>query len=963
MSQRIAIAATVDLLVLGGGLGAAACALAARRAGLSVLVAAPHAGLADEVAGQLRLRPEEAVGDELAAAVFPGGACPTPLHAKRACEGALIAAGVSILLNALPCGALRAADGRIAGAVLAHRGGRSAVAARLVVDAGRSAAAVRHAGHRLAAWQGGRIVVESRLVGVAAAACGGEDLGTVVLPGGSLVPHRRESAAAPPATLALAARRCELALPALDAGGLCALDAAAQLAAFHPEARAMSDWARWILPVGLAGGERVAAWAGAAAFPLEALAVEPGLWVLSAAAPVARSVAARLDDPAAASALGARLGAYLAAQPVAAAAPAEATMPGAALAGFLGGFRPVGPPLPTVPCRDDASPPIAACEVLVAGGGTGGAPAGIAAAREGARVIVLERLHRLGGVGTIGRIGHYWFGNRSGFTAELDRRVHTGYGEPRFPEQQGAWWVLEHKQDAWLRMLTEAGASCWFGAQAAAVAVDGGRFAGVLAATAHGAGVVSAAACVDATGSADVAAAAGAPCRTTAAEHIAVQGTGLPPLDPRSDYQNSDHDFCDDNDAIDATRMLLRARAKFAGAWDVGSHIDSRERRQIRGLVELAPLDICCDRTVPDAVVRASSNFDSHGFTVHPVFLVHPMDKKPLKAWIPWRALLPQGVDGIVVTGLGMSAHRDALPVVRMQPDVQNAGFSAGVACAMAVRRRVGTAALPVADLQRRLVELGHLPPEVIGMCDSFPLPEAEVAALVGGRLTELVGSAAAFAAGDAALPHLRTALAGGGEAGERAALILGLQGHAEAAPALRALLVDRAWDAGWRFTGMGQFGRSMSPVDVRVVALAHCGAAEDLALVAALAAALPDDAPLSHIRAVAWACSELVRRLPATAAAARACLAALLTRPGMSGHAVASLGQALAGADADPINTIERERALRELHLAVALHRCGGPEAAPVLAAYRDGLHGHYARHAAAVLAERPAAGLSAAG
>ena len=39
-----------------------------------------------------------------------------------------------------------------------------------------------------------------------------------------------------------------------------------------------------------------------------------------------------------------------------------------------------------------------------------------------------------------------------------------------------------------------------------------------------------------------------------------------------------------------------------------------------------------------------------------------------------------------IVAGLGISAHRDAMPIIRMQPDVQNMGYVAGVAAATASR-------------------------------------------------------------------------------------------------------------------------------------------------------------------------------------------------------------------------------------------------------------------------------------
>jgi hypothetical protein len=956
----IALAASVDLLILGGSAGAVACALAARRAGCSVLIAAPHAGLGDDIAGHLRLEPGAPCDSALAAALFPDGRCPSPAHAKRTCEQAALDAGVDILLNALPCGVVRDDQGRVCGAVLAHRGGRSAVAARMVVDAGHTAPFARQAGLATTPWSGGEIEVETRLLGVDAASAGGEDLGLIRLPAGKVATHYLESPVIPASEAPWVRRHLRLALADAGPAGLLGLEAAAQLAAFHPQARGMAEAVWFLPPVGVCGREGAERWDGAGRFPLAACATaEPRLAVLGAAIAVPRPVAAALAAPAALCRLGERLGAALAAALPAPGRGLAAALPGTArglaMRGSTGGFRPVGPAQARIPLDDGSLPLLAEVAVAVAGGGTGGAAAAIAAAREGAATLVLERLHRLGGVGTVGRIGHYWFGNRTGFTAELDRRVFDGYGGSPFPEHKGAWWVLEHKQDAWLRMLHEAGGRCWFGAAATAVAMAGERVAGLLVATTHGAGLVRCAATVDATGNADVAAAAGAPCRTVDGGHIAVQGSGLPPVDPRSDYQNSDHDLCDDADAVDATRMHLKARRKFAAAWDTAALIDTRERRQIRAHHDLTPLDIACGRTFPDTVVRAMSNFDSHGFTVHPLFTAFPMDKKPLKADVPYRSLLPQGIDGVLVTGLGMGADRDALPVVRMQPDVQNAGFSAGVAAAMAAARGIGLAALPVAELQARLVALGHLDPAVVGMTDSFPLPAERVAELVGGRLLELAGTAAAFAAPAAARPLLLDALADPIRR-ERAAVILGLQGDAAAAPVLRDLLAGQDWDAGWRFTGMGQFGPSLSPIDTRLVALGACGDAGDTEDLVRRIAALPADPALSHVRAATLAATALAARHPARAAALAAALADLLGRPGLGGHARTDLSAALA-TDGNPINTREREAALRELHLAAALHRLGHPAGRTALEPWTRDLHGHYARHAAAVLAEIPAA------
>ena len=215
---------------------------------------------------------------------------------------------------------------------------------------------------------------------------------------------------------------------------------------------------------------------------------------------------------------------------------------------------------------------------------------------------------------------------------------------------------------------------------------------------------------VDATGSADVAAAAGAPTTGITDEHVAVQGTGLAYVSPDMFYNNTDHNFSDDNDVVDATSFLVTTKEKFRDEFDLGQLVDTRERRQIVGEITLGPADFLAQRTFPDSICLSSSNFDTHGFTIHPLFLVKPPDKARMWVYVPYRCLLPRGVEGVLVTGLGVSAHRDAIPVIRMQPDVQNQGYAAGLAASMAARGGVPLREIDIKKLQRHLVEIGNLP-------------------------------------------------------------------------------------------------------------------------------------------------------------------------------------------------------------------------------------------------------------
>src|SRR5690606_19763761 len=62
-------------------------------------------------------------------------------------------------------------------------------------------------------------------------------------------------------------------------------------------------------------------------------------------------------------------------------------------------------------------------QVAVAGAGTAGAVAGIAAARQGAQVVVFDPLPFAGGIGSGGGIHTYYFGVKGGLQDEVDQRT------------------------------------------------------------------------------------------------------------------------------------------------------------------------------------------------------------------------------------------------------------------------------------------------------------------------------------------------------------------------------------------------------------------------------------------------------------------------------------------------------------------------------------------------------------
>lgn len=957
--QQIPVIAEMDVVVVGGGTGGVAAAAAAARAGARVFLATPETYLGEDICatGQLWLPEEVPLESALARSIFAdeSGArrIPVrPMDVKRALDTELLEAGVHFLFGCAPADLLIDSINRVAGVVFASRTGLFGVTARAVIDATPQAALARIAGVPFTGWEGGPVAFRRVVVGHRAEG----DNGSVgrLLPARVCGEHDRQ-----PLQLDAFEYEVTLPVPSWTPGALADAERTLRDQTWHKDQTWSSDRVACVPPVAVRS-EAPCSWPADGILPLAAFATPMArLFVLGPCSAVTREAAARLLLAPHAMVAGDWLGAHAAAtvrtistvrtpRPMHAKASDDGLREPCTCSRFL--RERTG----AMAGRAGADLPVLGeFDVVVAGGGTGGAPAAIAAARAGARVLVLESLHGLGGVGTLGCISVYYHGYRGGFTQEVTEALRAMAGDPAFRPER---WNNEHKAEWFRREIGRAGGSIWFGSLVSGAVVRGKRVRGVVVNTPWGRGIVGAGVVIDATGNADVAAAAGAACLTVSDTDLAVQGTGLPSRPFRPAYHNTDYTFVEDGDPVDVTRAFIVARRKFQGAFDLAQIVDSRERRQIVGDVTVTPPDVYTGRTWRDTICLCRSNFDSHGFTVHPIFFVQPPDHTSLDAWLPLRALLPRGLDGLLVTGLALSGQRDVMPVLRMQPDIQNHAYAAGLAAAEAARAGEGNLrAIDVKTLQRHLVLKGIIPQDVLLHRERGRLTAEVVRTAVGGDLQSHAEIAAALVRPEAAAPLLRARLQTETDAGRRVlcAKLLAVLGDAAGEAVLVEAVGASDWDEGWDYRGMGQFGRSLSPMDDCIVCLAllRSTAARDAVLVKA--ATLDATRQFSHFRAVALY-AEAVGD-PAFAPA----LAEALARPGIGGHAWTRLSHELADIPPSSVDNRTRNEALRELYLARALVRCGdkGSAGRVTLESYRKDMRGHFARHAAAVLASTPAA------
>ena len=445
--------------------------------------------------------------------------------------------------------------------------------------------------------------------------------------------------------------------------------------------------------------------------------------------------------------------------------------------------------------RTEAPAHPARYDVVVVGGGTSGTPAAIAAAHSGAKVLLVEYLSVLGGVGTDGMICGYYDGNHCGFTTEFkSRNVKIMRG--------GGYYA---RSETWRRMCEEAGVEVWYAAMGTGAVTDGGKVVGVRVGTEHGPVVVMAKCVIDATGNSDIAAAAGAKTEFINAEEFALQSAGQSPHRLARSGINSDFGYLDDSSADDLWLFMLRARAGAPNAWDIAKMPDSRERRRILSDLFLTAQDVSANRTFPDTVVQALSRQDAHGY-IRDIYAYVAPDSGTMKDGlsgrrrvqfsvnVPLRSLLPKGLSGIAVIGVGAGVERDVQPIIRMQADLMNMGYSVGTAAAMAAKNGGEFRSIDLAALRAKLVEKGVLRREALEWtADVDVSSDAAVTAAVASLKDDFKGADVIWREENRsrALPGLRAAYLAASDAKTRQiyAEMLGMLGDATGVETLAGIV------------------------------------------------------------------------------------------------------------------------------------------------------------------------------
>lgn len=407
-------------------------------------------------------------------------------------------------------------------------------------------------------------------------------------------------------------------------------------------------------------------------------------------------------------------------------------------------------------CMDDATAAgalperLLECDVLVAGGGSAGAVAALAAAREGASVLVLDAASTAGGIATGGLITGYFHGHPGGLFESLDAsaaEVREGLDPAKKLAMGGKH--QDAKKIAFEQTLARSGATQFIGGVTLyAAKVQDGRVTQVLAAGAQCVYRVHAAAVIDATGDGDLCALAGAqyvhgrmgdgrplsysqPClRVTDVSGSGSAGAGACSAVAGSTVavrgSNFDSGWVDATDPQDMTRARITGIAQYWGCAFTGSEhlmkiaplLGLRQSRQIRTLATLTLDDVICHNTFADSIGTVRSPMDTHS-----VDFEFEDDQMLFWLWgcknfrgethsqMPYRALIPEGLRNVWIACRASGISVSAAYGVRMLRDVQRMGEAAGVAAAAAARLGCDASAVPLAQWQPQLAASGALAP------------------------------------------------------------------------------------------------------------------------------------------------------------------------------------------------------------------------------------------------------------
>lgn len=399
-------------------------------------------------------------------------------------------------------------------------------------------------------------------------------------------------------------------------------------------------------------------------------------------------------------------------------------------------------------------PSLVDTDVLVVGGGPAGFGAAMGAARAGARTLLIECHGFLGGVASwcvgmpINQVRPEGK-PRSKIHEMLIARLQAYGDQALHIGQHQLYCNADYLKVAMLEALDDAACKYLVHLRAVDALVQSGRVTGVVVATKNGLATVMARVVVDCSGDADVAYYSGAETmketgklspstlclnvtniapeqiRKVKMAEVAIAARQKYPLIPQSWSPSPvagshsywiNHSGTRDMGQFDMTDPFQRSEAEcksrrqavqivqamreFGGEAlagieliGTGAQIGVRETRRVKGVYVLTEDDALSGRKFDDVIAWRSGYLDI-GYVRYEKMKIHD---------VPYRAIVPEKIDGLLVAGRCISATHVGAAAGKSMGNCMAMGHAAGLAAALSVKKRVQPRALKVADIQDAL--------------------------------------------------------------------------------------------------------------------------------------------------------------------------------------------------------------------------------------------------------------------
>lgn len=376
------------------------------------------------------------------------------------------------------------------------------------------------------------------------------------------------------------------------------------------------------------------------------------------------------------------------------------------------------------------------CDLFIAGLGTGGLPATVAAARAGAKVIAADSLSTPGGIPTNGGIHAYYYGCPGGLQTEIDAAVIKAM--PNFSNKdqcQGyhpfARTIVSDE------FLEKAKVSTLYGATIipGTVKVEDGKITSLLIVSQEGIIEVAAKAWIDSTGDGTLSRYAGVPATMgrdgDGSLHAFSQSWGAFGL-----FQNGlklfitnfDHGFVDPTDSVDMTYARIESIHKLVKNSSVHSsnsfnrttgvypYLGLRQGPIVKTSYQLTMDDLISHKKFDHAIGFTGGHIDIHSTDFFQESNDLAFYNWGCKNWsvqtaaeIPYEAIIPEEIKNLWIACRAAGATQDASNAFRMQRDIQRIGEAAGLAASIAIKQKVDNDKIPFNTLRTALLLSGAL--------------------------------------------------------------------------------------------------------------------------------------------------------------------------------------------------------------------------------------------------------------